>query len=156
MVRDCEIDMPLQARVARYRLDGFGNWCSRLVAPPGEIRISADTATHDNGFPDAVDPLAIRHAVGELPSETSVYLRGSRCCEPDRLSETAWSLFGQTALGWSRVQAISDFLHRHIAFGYQCSRATKTALEAFQERTGVCRDFAHLAVTLDSPENRSP
>ena len=133
--------------ITGYR-DGFGNWCSRLVAPRREIRISADTTIHDDGLPDAVDPLAIQHAVEELPSETLVYLQGSRYCETDRLSETAWSLFGQTPLGWSRVQAISDFVHQHLTFGYQYSRATKTALEAFQERTGVCRDFAHLAVTF--------
>ncbi|WP_245232674.1 hypothetical protein [Thiorhodococcus minor] len=115
--------------VTAYR-DGFGNWCSRLVAPPGEIRIGTDTRIHDDGLPDAVDPTAIQNAVEDLPSETLVYLQGSRYCETDRLSETAWSLFGQTPLGWPRVQAISDFVHQHIAFGYQYSRATKTALEA--------------------------
>ncbi|NEX22716.1 transglutaminase family protein [Thiorhodococcus mannitoliphagus] len=133
--------------VIAYR-DGFGNWCSRLVAPPGDIRITADTTINDSGLLDAVDPTAVQHAVEDLPSETLVYLQGSRYCETDRLSETAWSLFGQTPLGWPRVQAISDFVHQHITFGYQYSRATKTALEAYQERTGVCRDFTHLAVAF--------
>jgi transglutaminase-like putative cysteine protease len=86
--------------------------------------------------------------VHELPEETLVYLLGSRYCETDRLSETAWALFSQTPPGWARVQAICDFVHNHIAFGYHHARATKTAWEAFNERTGVCRDYAHLAVAF--------
>ncbi|MCG6895896.1 MAG: transglutaminase family protein [Thiocapsa sp.] len=130
-----------------YR-DGFGNWCSRIVAPPGEIRISTDAVINDSGLPDAAEPLAMQHPVEDLPSETLVYLQGSRYCETDRLSETAWSLFEKTPPGWARVQAISDFVHAHLQFGYQHARATKTALEAFHERTGVCRDFTHLAITF--------
>jgi transglutaminase-like putative cysteine protease len=130
-----------------YR-DGFGNWCTRLVAPKGEIRIGADTVVADNGLPDAVDPLAVQHQVEDLPAETLVYLQGSRYCETDRLSEAAWSLFEKTPPGWARVQAIGDFVHRHIAFGYQHARSTKTALEVYNERTGVCRDFTHLAIAF--------
>ena len=133
--------------ITAYR-DGFGNWCSRIVAPPGEIRISTDAVINDPGLPDATDPQAMQHAVEDLPSETLVYLQGSRYCETDRLSETAWSLFGKSPPGWGRVQAISDFVHSHIAFGYEHARATKTALEVFHEKTGVCRDFTHLGVTL--------
>ena len=133
--------------ITAYR-DGFGNWCSRLVAPPGEIRIASSAVINDTGLPDTTDPLAVQHAVEDLPSDTLVYLLGSRYCETDRLSETAWALFGQTPLGWARVQAISDFVHGHIAFGYQHARATKTALEAFQEKTGVCRDYTHLAIAF--------
>lgn len=128
--------------------DGFGNWCSRIVAPPGEIKISTDALINDSGLPDPVQPNAIQHAVEALPSDTLVYLLGSRYCETDRLSETAWQLFGQTPLGWGRVQAICDFVHNHITFGYHHARATKTALEAFNEGTGVCRDYAHLAVAF--------
>ncbi len=130
-----------------YR-DGFGNWCSRLVAPAGEIRICADATIEDSGLPDPVAPLAVQHPVEALPADTLVYLLGSRYCETDRLSETAWSLFETTPSGWARVQAISDFVHHHIAFGYEHARSTKTALEVFQERTGVCRDFTHLAITF--------
>jgi len=133
--------------ITAYR-DGFGNWCSRIVAPQGEIRISTDAVINDTGLPDATDPLAVQHAVEDLPNETLVYLQGSRYCETDRLSETAWSLFEKSPPGWGRVQAINDFVHDHITFGYQHARATKTALEVFQERTGVCRDFTHLGVTL--------
>lgn len=133
--------------VTGYR-DGFGNWCSRLVAPAGEIRISTNAAIQDSGLPDAVDPTAVEHPVNELPTDALVYLLGSRYCETDRVSESAWSLFEQTPPGWMRVQAISDFVHRHIAFGYQHARSTKTALEVFHERTGVCRDYTHLAIAF--------
>jgi transglutaminase-like putative cysteine protease len=86
--------------------------------------------------------------VEDLPDEALVFLLGSRYCETDRLSEIAWSLFGKTPLGWSRVQAICDYVHQHIAFGYEHARATRTAWEAFCDRTGVCRDYAHLAVAF--------
>jgi transglutaminase-like putative cysteine protease len=130
-----------------YR-DGFGNWCTRLVAPPGQIRITADAIINDRGLPDSVAPNAPQASVERLPEETLVYLLGSRYCDTDRLSEFAWSHFGATTPGWSRVQAVCDFVHGHLTFGYQFARATRTAFEAFQERKGVCRDFAHLAVTL--------
>ena len=133
--------------ITAYR-DGFGNWCSRIVAPQGEIRISTDAVINDNGLPDPIDPYARQFAVEELPAETLVYLLGSRYCETDRMSELAWSLFGETPTGWGRVKAICDFVHGHIAFGYQHARVTKTALETFNERTGVCRDFTHLAITF--------
>jgi transglutaminase-like putative cysteine protease len=130
-----------------YR-DGFGNWCTRLVAPPGQIRITADAVIHDRGLPDSVAPNAPQTNVERLPEETLVYLLGSRYCDTDRLSEFAWNQFGATAPGWPRVQAVCDFVHGHLTFGYQFARATRTAFEAFQERKGVCRDFAHLAITL--------
>ena len=133
--------------ISGYR-DGFGNWCTRIVAPPGDIRISTDALINDNGLPDPVEPYAMQHAVEDLPTETLVYLLGSRYCETDRLSETAWALFGQTPLGWPRVQAICDFVHNHLSFGYQHARATRTALEAYNERMGVCRDYTHLAITF--------
>lgn len=134
-------------RMTAYR-DGFGNWCSRIVAPPGIFRISTDALVNDSGLPDAVEPNALQHAVEDLPAETLVYLLGSRYCETDRLSEMAWAMFGQTPLGWPRVQAICDFVHGHLRFGYVHARATKTALEAYNERTGVCRDYTHLAIAL--------
>ena len=93
-------------------------------------------------------PAAIQHAVEDLPPDTLVYLLGSRYCETDRLSDIAWQLFGNTPPGWARVQAICDFVHRHIAFGYEHARATRTAWEAYHEGKGVCRDYAHLAVAF--------
>lgn len=130
-----------------YR-DDFGNWCSRVVAPPGEFRIATDALIKDTGLPDPVYINAQQHAVENLPSDTLVFLLGSRYCETDRLSETAWNLFSNTPPGWQRVQAICDFVHNHIQFGYQHARSTKTALEAYNEKVGVCRDFTHLAITF--------
>ena len=133
--------------ISAYR-DGFGNWCTRIVAPQGEMRISANSVVNDTGEVDLIVPSAEQHPVEELPEETLVFLLGSRYCETDHLSQIAWDLFGNTPTGWGRVQAICDFVHQHITFGYQYARATKTAWEAFNERVGVCRDYTHLAVTF--------
>ena len=133
--------------ISPYR-DVYGNWCSRLVAPAGRMRLSGDGVVRDSGLPDIVAPSAPQHAVEDLPAETIVYLLGSRYCETDRLSDIAWQLFAQTAPGWARVQAICDYVHNHITFGYQYARPTKTAREAFDERNGVCRDYAHLGITF--------
>ncbi len=133
--------------VSAYR-DGFGNWCTRLTAPQGEITLSSLAVVNDTGKPDAVVASADQHTVQNLPEETLVYLLGSRYCETDLLSEVAWKLFETTTPGWQRVQAICDFVHQHITFGYENTRATKTAWDAFNERTGVCRDFTHLAVAF--------
>jgi transglutaminase-like putative cysteine protease len=102
----------------------------------------------DTGQPDVVASHARQIPVQELPDETLLFLLGSRYCETDRLSETAWQLFAQSAPGWARVQAICDHVHQHISFGYEHARSTKTAWEAFQEGTGVCRDYAHLAIAF--------
>jgi len=133
--------------ITAYR-DSFGNWCSRIVAPAGRTRLKGNAVIRDTGKPDVVDNTAQQHAVADLPEETLVYLMGSRYCETDRMNDVAWQLFGQTQPGWARVQAICDYVHNHIAFGYENARPTKTAWEAFNERAGVCRDFAHLAVTF--------
>jgi transglutaminase-like putative cysteine protease len=110
--------------------------------------LSNDLVVADSGLPDPVVLNAAQHIIPELPDDTLVYLLGSRYCETDRFYDIAWSLFQASPLGWGRVQAICDFVHRHITFGYQHARATKTAWEAHSERQGVCRDFAHLAITL--------
>ena len=133
--------------ISAYR-DGFGNWCSRIVAPKGEIRLSADGRINDSGEPDLVVPSAQQHPVESLPEETLVFLLGSRYCETDRLMEVAWDLFGQAPAGWGRVQAICDFVHNHITFGYDHARPTMSAWEVFNERYGVCRDFTHLAIAF--------
>ena len=133
--------------VTAYR-DGFGNWCSRIVAPMGRIRLTSTAVVRDSAQPDVLTPGAQQHVLQELPEETLVFLLGSRYCETDLLSEAAWSRFGQSPPGWARVQAICDFVHNHISFDYQKARPTRTAWEAFNERVGVCRDYAHLAVAL--------
>ena len=133
--------------ITPYR-DGFGNWCSRIVAPAGRVRLFADGTVRDSGLPDVVVPSAVQHAVEDLPPDTIVYLLGSRYCETDRLSEIAWKLFEKTTPGWARVQAICDFVHHRIAFGYEHARSTKTAWEVYNEGKGVCRDYAHLAIAF--------
>jgi transglutaminase-like putative cysteine protease len=140
-----ETDPPLP--IAIYR-DSYGNECARMVAPPGRTRIRASAVVRDSGLPDPVVADARQHPVEELPDDTLLFLLGSRYCETDRLSDAAWQLFGSTPPGWARVQAICDFVQQRIAFGYAHARATRTAWEAFEERRGVCRDFAHLAVAL--------
>jgi transglutaminase-like putative cysteine protease len=132
---------------AMYR-DGTGNWCTRLVAPQGSFRICADGLIKDNGLAEPAFPNAFEHTVESLPDETLVYLLASRYCETEHLTPVAWSLFGTMMPGWSRVQAICDFVHEHIAFDYLAARPTKTAWEVYQERRGVCRDYAHLAIAL--------
>ena len=134
--------------VSKTYYDGFGNLCTRIVAPPGRLTISDDFLVADSGEPDPVVPNAEQHPVDELPEDALVFLLGSRYCETDRLSDTAWSLFGSVAPGWARVQAICDYVHDRIAFGYEHARPTKTAWDAFMEQQGVCRDFAHLAITF--------
>jgi transglutaminase-like putative cysteine protease len=128
--------------------DAFGNRCCRITAPPGDIRIHAETTIYDNGLPDEVVPGTIQHEVGDLPYDTVQFLQGSRYCETQLLSQEAWRLFGYTRPGWDRIQAICDFVNGHLQFNYQMARSTRTAAEAYQERVGVCRDFAHLAITL--------
>jgi transglutaminase-like putative cysteine protease len=130
-----------------YR-DGFGNWCTRLFAPPGTFRVSSDALIKDSGLVEPAYPCALEHTVQSLPDESLVFLLPSRYCETELLSPTAWQMFGSMMPGWGRVQAICDFVHQHIAFDYQSARPTKTAWEVFNERRGVCRDFAHLAITL--------
>jgi transglutaminase-like putative cysteine protease len=130
-----------------YR-DSFGNWCSRIVAPAGQLRITTDAIVNDRGEPDPVAIDAKQMPVEALPEETLLFLLASRYCETDRLMPIAWSLFGNTPPGWARVQAICDFVHSHITFGYHHARPARTAAEAHEERCGVCRDFAHLAVAF--------
>lgn len=140
-----QTDPPVPVR--QYR-DGFGNLCSRLVAPPGRITLSAlgvmDVPEQMEAHPEA----DFERPVEELPDDTLVFLLGSRYCETDLLSNLAWQMFGHLRPGRARVQAICDFVHHHIGFSYGNARPTRTAWEAYQERSGVCRDYAHLAVTL--------
>ncbi len=133
--------------IKTYR-DGFGNWCTRIVAPSGRTCLKGTGVVRDSARPDPVALSAKQHALQDLPEDTLVFLLGSRYCETDLLSDAAWLRFGQTTPGWSRVKAICDFVHNHIVFDYQKARATRTAWEAFNEGTGVCRDYAHLAIAL--------
>lgn len=133
---------------SRNYLDMFGNTCTRIVAPPGLIEIRNEFLIADSGLPDDVAPDARQLDVGELPDDVLVYLLGSRYCDTQKLSDLAWWQFGHITPGWQRVQAICDYVHQRICFGYQYARCDRTASEGHQEQIGVCRDFAHLAVTL--------
>ena len=129
-------------------LDEFGNLRTRTIAPAGTLKLSTDFIIEDSGLPDDYAPWAQEVPVAQLPDEAVQFLMGSRYCETDRLSQMAWYLFGNTPRGWARVQAIVDYVHTRITFGYQFARATRTAWEGHEERVGVCRDYAHLAVAL--------
>ena len=133
---------------ARDYRDGFENICTRIMAPGGAFSVSADFVVHDSGEPDAVCLEAPETPVDELPEDALVFLLGSRYCDTDRLSDAAWSLFGSAPRGWRRVQAICDYVHDRLTFGYQHASSTRTAFEGHEERLGVCRDFAHLAISL--------
>ncbi|MGD9912670.1 MAG: transglutaminase family protein [Rhizobiaceae bacterium] len=130
-----------------YR-DRYGNTCRRFIAPAGRFSILYDAVVEDSGEPDTVNRLARETPVENLPDDAIVYLLGSRYCETDHLAGLAWSLFGHIPPGWARVQAIVDYVHERLSFGYGYARSTRTAAQAHEERVGVCRDFAHLAIAM--------
>jgi transglutaminase-like putative cysteine protease len=133
--------------IAQFR-DSFGNLCNRLVAPPGRINFSTTALLDVSDEPEEWPAAGHQHRIEELPDDSLVFLLASRYCESDLLADLAWQLFGTSPPGRDRVQAICDFVHQHITFGYEHARSTKTAAQVYHERTGVCRDFAHLAVAL--------
>jgi transglutaminase-like putative cysteine protease len=133
---------------ARDFHDVFGNICTRLVAPPGLIEIRSDFTIADNSQPDDVAPEAEQWALEDLPNEALMFLLGSRYCDTQKLSDQAWQMFGNIGGGWQRVQAICNYVHDRIEFGYHHARNDRTASEGHEERIGVCRDFSHLAITL--------
>ena len=132
----------------RVYKDRYGNLCRRVMAPEGQFRLLYDAVVQDSGLTDEVNTLARETPVQDLPDDVLGYLLGSRYCETDHLSNLAWSLFGHLPPGWARVQAIVDYVHSRLSFGYGYARSTRTAAQAHEERVGVCRDFAHLAITL--------
>ena len=136
-----------QVRIDDYA-DTFGNRCARLMAKAGRMRFRSDCLVEASGEPDRQARDAKAHEIYELPDDALRFLLPSRYCEVDRMLDIAWQLFGNTAPGWARVQAVCDFVHEHIHFDYLQARSTRTAYDAYQERVGVCRDFTHLAVAL--------
>jgi transglutaminase-like putative cysteine protease len=133
---------------SRDFIDGFGNRCTRIVAPVGITTISSRFEVEDSGRSDEVAPDAEQHDIADLPDAALGFLLGSRYCETDRLMDFAWARFGSVAPGWARVQAICDFVHQHITFAYQAADSTRTAVGALEDAIGVCRDYTHLAVAL--------
>lgn len=136
------------ATSSKLYTDIHGNTCRRFYAPAGTFRLRYDAVVEDSGKHDAVNTLAAITPVQELPSDAIVYLLGSRYCETDHLAQMAWDKFGHIEGGWARVQAICDYVHNRLSFGYGYARSTRTAAQAHEERVGVCRDFAHLAIAL--------
>ncbi|MGD0734065.1 MAG: transglutaminase family protein [Terracidiphilus sp.] len=142
-----ELHVEPKLQVDHY-IDSFGNRCSRFVAPRGPLRLSSTTLVQDSGDPDPYNWYAREARVGDLPHEILSFLLNSRYCEVDRFSNIAVELFGDVAPGWNRVQTICNWVHNHVAFNYQMARPSKTALDVYTERVGVCRDFQHLAITF--------
>ena len=134
-------------KIGYYR-DSFGNICGRLVAPAGGITLRGSALVRDSGLPDKVMPSAQQTPIENLPDELLLYLMPSRYCETDKLTDIAWSLFGNIRGGWDRVAAITAFVHQRVTFGYQHAHAMKSAFDVYEQKCGVCRDFAHLALTL--------
>src|ERR1700687_2215702 len=130
-----------------YR-DSFGNVCGRLVAPAGGVTLRGGALVRDSGLPDVVVPTAQQVPIDQLPDELLLYLMPSRYCETDKLTDIAWSLFGTTPPGWTRVAPITEFVHNHGTFGYQHAHHMKSAHDVYEQGAGVCRDFAHLALTF--------
>ena len=129
-------------------IDAFGNRCTRFVAPAGLLRLHNSTLIRDAGLPDEVSTPAREVPVGDVPSEYLGYLLNSRYCEVDRFTNIAYELFGHLSPGWARVQAICDWVHGKVTFSYPHARPTKSSLDVYTERIGVCRDFQHLAITF--------
>ena len=129
-------------------LDTFGNRACRVLAPPGTIRFQNSTLIEDLGLPDLEGLDAPQIPVEQLPHDVLPYLMNSRYCEVDLLSNTAAELFWEAAPGWARVQAVCDWVHQKVTFGYEFSSPIRTALGVYTERVGVCRDFQHLAITF--------
>jgi len=128
--------------------DGFGNICTRLIAPAGRLSIWNRFLIADSGNPEHLPLYDRQHSISELPNDVLVFLLGSRYCDTQKLSNLAWSLFGAYQEGWSRIQAILQYTHDRIQFSYPNARSDRTAWDAHEERSGVCRDFTHLAITL--------
>lgn len=128
--------------------DEFGNCSARLRVPAGRTRLHSDTLVRDSGEPEPQEPAATQHDLCDLPQAALQFLLPSRYCEVDRIGNLAWRLFGSSPAGWARVQAICDYVHRHVRFDYSQARATRSAFETHEEQVGVCRDFAHLAIAF--------
>jgi transglutaminase-like putative cysteine protease len=142
-----ELRIEPAVKIDRYE-DSFGNHCCRFVAPEGLLKLSNSTLIQDSGELDEVDVSAAEIPVGDLPTETLRFLLASRYCEVDLMSNIASELFGSVPTGYGRVQAICSWVNQKVTFGYNFARPTKTALDVYTERVGVCRDFQHLAITF--------
>jgi transglutaminase-like putative cysteine protease len=128
--------------------DIYGNVCRRMTLPAGSFSLRYVALVEADGDLDPYDPSAIEHPIAELPDEALVYTLPSRYCLSDMLFPQAMDRFGGLAPGWNRVQAICDFVHDHVTFGYGTSTPSTTALDVYESGNGVCRDYAHLAISF--------
>jgi len=132
----------------RSYLDSYRNRCERLILPAGPSTLRYDAIVEVSGEPDPVAPETPQRAVEDLPDEVLVYTLASRYCQTEALSQVAWHLFGLTEPGWARVQAICDWVHLNIRYGILQSTPLTTAMDVYVAGGGMCRDFAHLAITF--------
>jgi transglutaminase-like putative cysteine protease len=147
LVEPDEVKVSPQVPIETY-FDTFGNKCILFRGQQGMVRLSNSTLIEDTGEPDEIPWNARQHPVEELPPDVLRFLLASRYCESDRLADTAWNLFGNTPLGWPRVQAILNWVHSEVTFGYNYANSFKSAMDVSVEKRGVCRDFQHLAISL--------
>jgi transglutaminase-like putative cysteine protease len=138
--------------VSEYR-DVFGNRCTRFTTPAGTIRLSGMSVVEMKELSDPINAYAQQAPVEDLPSEVLQFLLPSRYCEVDQFGPIAQDLFGWMTPGWTRASAIRDWVHEKVAFNYKTARTTKTAMDVFVERIGVCRDYQHLAIALSRCQN---
>lgn len=129
-------------------LDLFGNWCRRLTLPSGDVKLRFEACVETSESADAADETAPEHAPAELPDDVLVFLLPSRYCPSDMIANFAFEQFGASPPGWVRVQAISAWVHEHVRFDYMSASPSATSTDVFESGTGVCRDFAHLAISL--------
>ena len=138
-------DPPVSRR--EYR-DAFGNRCQRLDIPEGRMRIEYDAVVRVSSDADPVEPEALQVPVEQLPDETLQFLLPSRYCLPDLLGATAADTFGELEPGWQQVQAVSHWVHEHLAYAIGSTDSTSDAADVYLQRMGVCRDYAHLAISF--------
>jgi transglutaminase-like putative cysteine protease len=146
-VLDAALTMDPPATVHRY-LDLYGNVCRRLTLSPGRSRIHYQAEVEVPAGVDEAATTAVQPAVADLPDDVLHFTLASRYCESDRLANTAWALFGGIPTGWTRAQAVIDWVHQNVAFTHGSSNSTTSATQTYVQRRGVCRDFAHLAVAF--------
>lgn len=136
-----------------YFVDPFGNTCGRLLAPAGTVHFTNDAVIEVSGLYDDADFYAPQHPIQQLPADTLQYLLASRYCEVDLMRDIAWNLFSTTQPNYSRAKAICEWVHNHLTFSYPLANPTRTAMQAYEQKIGVCRDFTHLAITLTRAMN---
>src|SRR5258708_37272840 len=151
-VKHIDRDTKTDVATSEYR-DVFGNRCTRFTTPAGAIRLSGMSVVEMEELADPINAYAQQAQVEDLPSEVLQFLLPSRYCEVDQFGPIAQDLFGWMTPGWTRASAIRDWVHEKVAFNYKAARPTKTAMDVFTERVGVCRDYPHLAITLSRCQN---